>query len=273
VTATSTEERFVPLHEDHSIQLVSFAIGLDSPLRREDLESIRLAHSEWSDDLPAIMDAPPGFEFDGTGLRPALAGVQFAYLRPDGSPAWLLRAFQNQITVECARYSRWARVWASAESHLAKAIRVIAASNSSLKAIGLTFQVIDEFRARNRNFALEHLIVRGSRFVVPHLFESGRVWHSHHAWFEHDREKFFLNAVNVDSRRIEFVNEVTEDPDDIHSVSITHMQQLRLRTPVLLQDLKALLAPEMSGLHAKNKALLDEILAAPIKTRISLGGT
>jgi hypothetical protein len=105
---------FDPVNQDHAIHAVTFSATLDHVLDEGELSAIRREHRLWRAELPA---ASP-IQAVMVRLNPATrsqetinaVGVQFARLRPDGSPAWLLRAAGQEVVVECFLYTRWGRV-------------------------------------------------------------------------------------------------------------------------------------------------------------------
>ena len=142
---------FKPINDDHAVQSVAFSLHFDRPLDQRVIQHIQSQHHRWQPDLPAVQIPQMfGFEVGPAGQTPKQIvghGVEFSYLRPDGTPAWQLRFDVGNIVVECTRYTRWARVWQAANGHLQTALEVIATSGiqPDVQVAGFSLQCTDRF--------------------------------------------------------------------------------------------------------------------------------
>lgn len=267
---------FIPINDDHAIQAVKFTVVFDRPLSSETVAELRLQHRLWRRDLPA-MSVPQAFEFevDAISARPRSVtanGVEFSYLRPDGSPAWVLRFLGPELNVECSRYTRWAQVWEQAQGYICKGLNVVgrAEPRKQVQLLGLT--VVDRFKAQNDSYDLRALL-SDSKYVHKAAFEAGPTWHSHFGWFEYSRDHFTLNNLNVDARKEPYPDSGAGEPGDIYII-VTHTQQRRYKAPI--QNLgdaagpTAWLTADMDDMHHKNKSVMSELLTKSVKQRIGL---
>lgn len=268
---------FVPINDDHAIQSVAFTLFLDNPLTPAEIAAAQDAHERWREDLPAVTPFP-GFDFPfplgGPPVAPMFGpGVGFSYLRPDGTPAWQLRFHGPTITVECTRYTRWERVWQAAQRYLVAAAEVLGHAGAEHHVGALSLQVLDRFRAEREPYDLRSLLRADTAYLAPAIFERGTLWHSHLGWFdENDYLGLVLNHFNVDSQR-----EAAGGPGNTETplvVGLSHLQQLRYKTPQRLADFPGLagrmLDKAMLRRHTANKQLVGSVLTEPVRQRIGL---
>ena len=167
------------------------------------------------------------------------SAVQLSHLRPDGTPAWLLRLLGRQLSVECTRYSRWEKVWGAAHRYLEAGLEVIEEQEPSRKIALLGQTFIDTFLAERDDYDLSALLKRESP-LADKVFSSGSTWHSHVGWFERldclGTNVPWLNQLNLDA--VSSLHPGTSQPIKPR-VQVTHNQELRLPAPVSLEDAKS----------------------------------
>ncbi|RXH15149.1 hypothetical protein [Bradyrhizobium guangzhouense] len=249
---------FRPINSDHAVQSAAFNVMFDGPLDPAMVQSLR-GRKDLLEDLPAVHN-PEVFELiPGVGTRAQrAAGIQLSHLRPDGTAAWSLRIVGNELAVECGRYTRWDRVWESAQKYLAAGIEVARASER--KAAVVALNVADAFIANQEEYDLKTLLRAGPR-LAEGIFSSGPTWHNYVGWFRYpaiNPKSHWLNQLNVDAAR---------GADDIR-VSVVHNQELRQDAPLSLPLTS--LADWYRELHKNNKLVLTEILQPEMADKIGL---
>nr|NWG26606.1 TIGR04255 family protein [Pseudorhodoplanes sp.] len=263
---------FQPLNSEHAIQAVTFTVALDGPVHTSAINLLR-NRADLISELPAVQ-TPDVFELS-PGAIPVprrIGGVQFSHLRPDGSPAWALRLFGAELVVECTRYTRWDRVWETAERYLQAGLQDVAnASSKSKRNVAvIALNYVDAFTADNQEYRLDDLI-KPSALIAGKAFEAGAVWHSHIGWFE-KRESgasaAWLNQLNLDARR--------SDPNPPGTspklrIEITHNQEYRFNPAISINEAEAKLSSCMKEMHAQNKLILSMMLVDEMAKRIGLG--
>lgn len=267
---------FRPINDDHAVLSVAFSVHFDRPLNQRTIGYLAGQHHRWQADLPAMqMPQMFGIEVGAGGSPPRQIvghGVEFSYLRPDGTPAWQLRCDGGSITVECTRYTRWDRVWQTAKTHLLAAVEVIVESNEQpdLKVLAAAIQYTDRFigEPRENNF---NEIFSENRFLSKASFEFGDIWHTHLGWFEKDSDGDpVLNNLNIDAK-----NDAAQEGSPI-VVDILHLQQVRYNERLTILDFssaaEARLETLMTTLHEQNKLVVREILEPQMKRRIGIEG-
>lgn len=266
-----TEQLFQPVNDDHAIDRVEFALTFARPFEPTDLDVIRSRHELWRADLPRISEpAIFALNFDGPNkpVRPEpMSGIEFSFVRPDGTSVWALRLIGNQAIVECTRYSRWAKVWGAAQRHLENLLEVLNDQDVPNPIASVSLAVIDAFTVDPATYKLDELLQPGD-LVPAAIFSRGLNWHVHAGWFEIANAQQVLHNMNVDS--------MVRPPGPtgpLASVSILH-------TMVLARDAnsdgvdraadKGWLAHAMENLHMSNKSLMSALVTPSLLQRIGL---
>lgn len=187
---------FQPYHSDHSIAEVVFEIILDRIITVSDVSALKAIHaSEWISELPGVKQPPgpitmrPGgvsnrltisAQFSGDeNLQPGQ--IEFASYKRDGATEWRMLIQGNTISLNCAAYTRWEKVWARARGYLLGALRTLAPRGGNVLAFALQYVDIffwdgpyDEYDARQ--------LIAPER-VPSVVFGRGPQWHAHSGWF------------------------------------------------------------------------------------------
>lgn len=264
---------FVPINDDHAVQSVVFSVLCDRPLSQQTIAHVQINHSRWQPDLPA-MQTPQmfGIEIGGGGAPRQVngSGVEFSYLRPDGTPAWQLRFQGPIIEIECTRYTRWDRIWQQARRHLETALAVVVEGSidADVKIFGATLQYVDRFSTADANYDLSSLFNQ-NEYMPSRIFEHRDVWHFHQGWFDYSNELGpVLNNLNLDARY-----EPPENKSQIF-VNILHLQQLRyteqLSIATFQTEMSKRLDAMMQSLHNKNKEVVGSLLDKNMGSKIGL---
>jgi uncharacterized protein (TIGR04255 family) len=206
-------------------------------------------------------------EFSGGGAKPMTGrGLEFSFLRPDGTPAWQLRVEPSGIVVECTRYSRWDRIWVAASNHLRIALEVLSGSEDSDTGVaGAALHFVDRFIDESGDGHYDALFQQTSRLPSA-AFSFGDVWHNNSGWFDESVKDYpVLHNLNVIASRAV--------PPAI-TVDIVHVQQLRYPVPTTISDFKqnfdTLFSDAMQRLHDNNKAMVLELITDVMAQQIGL---
>jgi uncharacterized protein (TIGR04255 family) len=256
---------FKPVNDDHAIERVTFVVGFSRAFTSEELSDIRRHHSLWSSDLPAHKDTP-GFTltFDADGPRAeAISGVEFAFSRPDGSAVWALRFIGPNVSVECTRYTRWAKIWSSAHAHLSKALELIGKFDDAPTPSKLQLNVTDVFVAADSDAQLT-AVFKDSDLIPKAATKFGSDWHSHTGWFEENANNRILHNLNIDAAS------ERGDGSEGARISLLHVLTADV-SDTSLSELSDHMILHMETLHQANKAVMGALLTEEIATRISLG--
>jgi uncharacterized protein (TIGR04255 family) len=262
---------FDPINDDHAIERVSFNLGLEAPLRSEQVASLKEMHHLWAEDLPALRE-PPGF-FMTTGSENNLQvspapSVEFATLRSDGTAVWSLRVVGQEAVVECTRYSRWKKIWGTAERHLDRLVRAFAGEDLPRVArVGLVVQ--DAFVTKEGEGDTKALF-KETCFLPAFVFGAGANWHVHSGWFVSRSDRRMLSNLNIQA----FLETNATD---------TKLQRNRLAISHILTEERTpdggdpdatmrWINEAMDRFHLYNKEVLSELLCDSTRERIGLRG-
>jgi uncharacterized protein (TIGR04255 family) len=267
-----------PINEDHAIRSIAFSLSLTRPFTSEELEALRSFHVDFRDQLPAIsvsQGVQVRLESGLQRITPVpMEILQFSYMRPDGTPAWALIFRGNEITVECTRYTRWARVWERAYSDLSIAVGKLSklpAATVSAAVEAATMTVVDAFVTKDPDYRLDELFDPETAWLPRAIASAGPCWHSYSGWFDAPTSTFVsrINNLNISAQQ-----ENLTDGDRQFVISITHLQRSAYGTPLPCGDFRdnEIYVEELSSLHAKNKSVLKALLQPEMRRRIALEG-
>lgn len=286
---------FEPVHSDHAIVEVAFQIECDRPFADADIPALVALAREFRDDLPAFRQLPLqragelGLPPDAMAqLASGSVAVEFASLRRDASLEWRLLCADRVVTVNCAVYTRWARVWSAASRYFRRVFD--ATSISGPRAIrAVTLEYVDEFfwRAEGRSEtqvpSLDELVDFESELVPRDLSKRGAIWHLHQGWFDRSDGLGELAQLPLPTGRIlERLNvdcgarSTLVEPQSIHFVRIHHMMRYELQgEPPPRADVSegAPVTKSFEAMHALNKRRLSQLLSKPMQERIGLHAT
>lgn len=263
---------FKPINDDHAVQSVAFSIIFEKSLGQGVIQDVQSQHHLWLPDLPAAQTPQIfGIEFGPAGAVPMKGhGIEFSYLRPNGTPAWQLRFDGNMATIECTRYTRWERVWEMGQRHLLTLLKAITesglAEDASVAAISLNY--LDQFVGKPAENDFAALFVN-SAHLPSAIFDFGDIWHTHSGWFDKMSDLGpILNNLNVDT------NFAADKEGRPVVAGIMHLQQLRYAQKLSLKEFAGSHAHVFDGvmkvLHDKNKSLIASLLVPEMGNRIGI---
>lgn len=265
---------FQPINDDHAVQSVAFFVHFDRPLDQRLIQQLHSNRERWLPDLPAVqLPQMFGIEIGPGGAAPKQItgqGIEFSYLRPDGTPAWQLRVDSGSAVVECTRYTRWERVWQSARKYLLTALEVMSGPNyqPDLAISATALQYVDRFVSLEADADYKSILSEGPRLPAS-VFEFGDAWHSHTGWFDKSLDLgVVLNNLNVDAR-----NDINLEGGPL-MLDLLHLQQLRYNDRRNLSEFIAsadeVLDKPMQDLHSHNKSLVRSLIVQEMQDRIGI---
>ena len=195
----------------------------------------------------------------------------FSFLRPDGKPAWVYRFIAGEIAVECSRYTRWDRIWASAHNYLKMGFEIIKGNEPNRKVVTCSLSVTDRFRATTENYSLKHLFKQSS-FIPDKLLQFTGQWHNHSGWFESLNSDNSLQNLNFDAHHEPRIIVPGQGQELV--IDVLHLQQLRYPAPILISEFdeegKSRLDSGMRLMHENNKAIMVDLLTDEMAKKVGL---
>lgn len=266
-----------PIHPEHSVVEVAFALQFSSRLDEAQLRSVSEMEGRLKDFLPKKEEATAiDFEIRNNEISPSrhsqtLAEVKFSHYASDGTADWLMRVNRNLITVSCFAYERWHTVWPEAKRLLSMVGSALVSPTTPIGAISL--QYIDRFLylGDQRDYSAGELFNLSSPYLTPKSLEAGPYWHIHQGWFDAtphtltERESRLLNRLNINAAAAEGEHQTTID----HFMSWQFRDAVSKRSAIF-EDPEQLLEKSMAHLHDNNKATLRRLLSDDVLAQIGL---
>ena len=275
IVNTKTKRRavadFIPVNDDHAVEGVTFQFIFAEPFPVQLVSQFAANHHRWKDELPAFTQSNNSLISVG-GVNwpgPPLSSVSFSNIRPDGTPAWLMRIEGNTLIVQCTRYTRWDKVWGKTLNLLRSAQEALSEGPVPAPALAtVILAVVDAFDSKVEGYNVDGLL-RRSKFVNDHIRSCGPRWHSNQGWFEDGEEIPLLHNLNMSS--------VVADANPADAiVRFGHQLELRLDDPIEFPAIDMVQGGwvdlQMRKLHLHNKTIINDLLTEALSERILLNG-
>lgn len=252
-----------PIGIDNAIDAFVFTLQLSTPITQTNEHGI---DAEFTKDLPGKRTMQGFFVQMGGASVPAEPPALFTRFRAkdDGTDKWALQINGPTLSVVCRDYDHYSAVSANALEYLRRALK---ATNANAVVLEATLQIVDRFQhavapSENAAKAYQPTLVFSptTRFLTPHVAESGLLWHVHQGWFDpkHSNRLYQLNLSN------------TQMPPDNHYETIIDFRSVArgLAFPVskAVDEITGLFAE----MHAFNKKLLEDLLSNDMQHAIGL---
>jgi len=266
---------FIAANSDHAITSAEFQVTFANPVPQTLIGRLQRERHQWRDELPAMSFAKNvavNMRGDDPELRTS-RGIEFAFLRPDGTPAWLLAVVGQQLIIQCNRYTRWRSVSETAFKLFKKLLPIFEEEIPDCAVISLVLAMQDDFFWSEEESQYDlSLLFQDCDLISRKIMSSGSVWHSRTAWFEAQSDDVTtLIHVNVGGTRDD---EMAEQKGLACHVSIENLQDRRFRDGRKLTDIRTNFSEELAGayeaLHKSNKEILQELLTQQVTEEIGL---
>lgn len=253
--------KFKPVNDEHSILTVGFGFTINREIDIEDIKLFAEPYKEISAKLPhqSIVNDNANF------------GVQFKYLRPDGSAIWFLSFINNIIEVQCTMYTRWEEIWQQSWDFMS-IVATSLARNTSVEETrfgNLSLRVVDVFLASEERSLSDQLFIK-NQYIAPETLKHSRAWNSDIGWFYDIGVDPVLNKLSISSK----VDNKFKVQDDIETQWIYEISQYQEHRGDFLDSEKFCeIAPKvMVNFHDNNKIMLKNLLSDEAQKIIKLHG-
>jgi hypothetical protein len=174
-----------PMRGRNAIEAVAFVLQYVRAFDLEESEKIAALKDSFVSEgwqvLPmqgmTVQVGAPGFM-----QQPTANGYQFQRPKADGTPAWMIRAFNNTIVVNCFDYSRWTDVWAQASRYLSTVAAAIASESLRINIAAL--QITDKFISDPvpDSYSLGDVFRAESPYLPANVASYGPIWYVNSGW-------------------------------------------------------------------------------------------
>ena len=269
-------DHLYPFAGQHAIQSAVFALDFANELDIGEISAIRVESTKLAGDFSrqdelqrttftmqvGLVDVPPtssNVETDGFQMvRPALVAGQ-----PNSRAVIVNR---TGIVVVVNDYTRWDKFKSDVDRYLSVLLTHID-GQKAVASLGLQFNDIFLWKADPADLQLEEVFAAGNRYLAPNVFSSPLLWHSHHGYLVNNKSP-------VEYQQLDNINVSRVAANEEHQLQILTSHRVTLEKPLYKgwSDCKATLLAIQDSLHAKNKAILAELLTPEAQNKIKLSG-
>lgn len=260
----------IPASGKHAIEVMAFAIELDSPFAAPVLEAVESCYDQdaqlkgqlpFKETLPNIaITVNPKSQSVHMGNN----GLRFSK-KEEEKVTWIVDVRQNVLSVNCFDYSRWQVARDAAAAIITPFLGVIREQGLSMVAVGLQYKDVFRISTTNVSQAAQLLFKERTDWLPHHALRQETAWHVHQGWFSeasHGRQT--LNLLSVDA--------VIEN-DTVCAFNIIGQHRLLSQmvgrteqVPLILEDV----VPGWDKLHQVNKIVLHDLLSKAVAQQIGL---
>lgn len=185
---------YLPFAGKNSIVEVSVGLQFAAPLDQKISPSVDAIKAEFAKELPKY--EPMQTILVNVGIFPVVppaaaapsssgvTGFNLSKLKNDGSPARLLRAMNNLLTIHFLEYEAWDKTKPDAVDYLRRCLSKldVLASNP---VIAILLRYMDRFTYDGdpETASTNGLLRNDSRFVPAQVINAGPHWHSNSGWY------------------------------------------------------------------------------------------
>jgi uncharacterized protein (TIGR04255 family) len=174
--------------------IIEMAVGIQFQAQFDSItgENLEAVKRDFAGDFPKfepvqqfVLNVGGSFPFPSPPSSPGSSGFVLTRIKPDTSPARILRVMGNTISIHFMEYDSWKQTKALAISYFNRCLNLIGVFERNA-AVAVFMRYIDRFtfdgdpQAANAKL----LFQEDSKFLPPVIFESGSLWHSNSGWYD-----------------------------------------------------------------------------------------
>lgn len=197
---------YLPFAGKNAIVEMSVGIQVQSQIDSITGESLEAVKRDFLPDFPKfepvqqfVLSVGVSVPFAVPPLSPVSSGFVLTRLKPDGSPARILRVMGNTISIHFMEYDSWTQTKTLATNYFQRCLSLTGIMEKHA-AVAVFMRYIDRFtfdgdpQAANAGL----LFRENSKFLPSVIFDSGNLWHSNSGWYDSLTDKIkALNNLNV----------------------------------------------------------------------------
>lgn len=160
------------------------------------------------------------FPTGGSNPTPTINGFNLTKVKTDGTPARVLRAMGNVLSVHFLEYTSWKETKPQAISYVTRCLKKMAIIERNA-AMSVLLRYVDRFTfdGAPEDATAGKLFRPDNKFVASKLLDSGYQWHCNSGWFEPlIGAAPALNQLNIASGMIQTAVGVVVDHNSIYAL-------------------------------------------------------
>lgn len=266
---------FRPAAGRHAIKGMAFSIEFAAPLSEATVAALGRLQEVHKNDLPRhVRMHSVTFDFAKMGTpgqaRMAPQGpFTLSKVLPNGEAEISFSVTHEGLSVSCSVYSRWNEMWAKARRLFKSAADIIQAEAIVATAV---LNYLDKFDWDGDidKADTSQLLKADSIYLTPRVSKELGQWHCHQGFFEWgDNPVTHAQLINVNLDKKYVDSAITLEITTLHRCALNG-EPLRLADALGAEN--SALDKLMDQMHAKNKAILNDVLTPEMVGKIALMG-
>jgi uncharacterized protein (TIGR04255 family) len=160
------------------------------------------------------------FATGGGNPTPTINGFNLTKVKPDGTPARLLRAMANFVSMHFLEYTSWKETKPQGIDYIRRCLKKLAIIDRN-PVTSVLLRYVDRFTFDGvaEDATADKLFRPDNKFVPSHLLVRGYQWHCNSGWFEPlVGDAAALNQLNIVSGMIQTAVGVSLDHNSIYNL-------------------------------------------------------
>ncbi|MBR8366921.1 TIGR04255 family protein [Burkholderia sp. AU19243] len=224
-----------PIRQHNAIEAMAFVLTFSRAFDAAEVTRLATLRETLRSDLPRF-ETTQGIAFHigmpNITQQATPSGVLLQRFKEDGTPAWVVRATDQNVVVNCLDYDSWQKVWPQAKRFMTEVVRQIASETNPLSQI--TLQVIDKFiyETDPEPYLIGDVFNPDSQFLPANTLAVGPLWHVYQGWFVltmNDGEGPAAEAQFANRQLLNVLNLSSANIDGRLTASIDHLAQVTFK--------------------------------------------
>jgi uncharacterized protein (TIGR04255 family) len=183
---------YLPFAGKNAIVEMAVGIQFQSQFDSRIGAAVEVIKSDFAKDFPKFeplqqftLNIGAPFPFPAAPSSPGFAGFILTRVKPDSSPARILRAMGNTVSIHFMEYDSWQQTKSKAIDYFDRCFRLMGVMAEN-PVVAVFMRYIDRFTFDgDLQAASAGLLFRENPTFLPSvIFNSGNLWHSNSGWYE-----------------------------------------------------------------------------------------
>lgn len=218
---------FLPFAGKNAIVEMNIAIQFAMPIEQQAASAAESVRIEFAREFPKF-DPVQTFmlnigvqPFPAQGVSQTIAGFTLTKQKPDGTPARVIRAMSNILSVHFVEYISWNDTKPQAVDYVRRCLEKLAIINRN-PVTTVLLRYIDRFTFDGPpgNATANQLFRADTKFVPSNIMDRGYQWHSNSGWLEpFGGNTAALNQLSIISDKVQTAAAVNVDHNNIYALA------------------------------------------------------